>query len=128
MKSIINKINRNDWHDWLLDKFEINYDRVMITLLNDIESTLTISCSDYIGFSFVGHWDESVIEEIKVQTYGNLIDESLHVVKMLYSKKPLSGGGIKKIDDIWYQVNIKLIDGNIIKVACKNIQVEGVTA
>lgn len=128
MESIIDKINRDCWHDWSLNKFEINYDRVIISLLDDIEATLTISCSDYIGFSFVGHWDESVIEEIKVETYGNLIDESLHVVKMLYSKNPLPGGGIKKIDDIWYQVNIKLIDGNIIKVACKNIQVEGLTS
>lgn len=127
MESIIDKINRYGWHDWLLDKFEINYDRVTISLLDDNEAILTINCSDYIGFSVVGHWDETVIEEIKVEAYGNLIDESLHVVKMLYSKNPLPGGGKKKIDDIWYQVNIKLIDGNIIKVACKNIQVEGLT-
>lgn len=127
MESIIDKINGNSWGDWSLDKFEINYDRVIISLLDDIEDTLIISCSDYIGFSFVGHWDESVIEEIKVDAYGNLINESLHVIKMLYSKNPPPGGGVKRIDDIWYQVNIKLIDGNIIKVACKNIQLESLT-
>jgi len=84
---------------------------------------ITICCNDYIGFSFIGHWDESVIEDIMVEKKGSLIDKSLQTVKKLYSDNPLSGGGNKKIDDSWYQINIKLIDGNLIKVACKSIEV-----
>ncbi|MCO1604716.1 hypothetical protein [Desulfosporosinus nitroreducens] len=123
MNSIVDKINNSSWADWSLDKFEIDYERVLITVSEDIEGNLTICCKDYIGFSFIGHWDESVIEEINVETYGSLIDESLQVVKSLYGESPLPGGGVKKIDDSWYQVNIKLIDGNIIKIACKSLEV-----
>jgi hypothetical protein len=75
-------------------------------------------------FSHIAHWDESVIEDIVVETKGNLIDESVQTVEKLYGKNLLSGGGIKNIMDKWYQINIKLIDGNIIKVACKSIETQ----
>lgn len=123
MDFIIDKINNSGWADWSIEKLEIDYDRVMISVSEDVEGAVTICCKDYIGFSFIGHWDESVIEDITVETKGNLIDESLQTVKNLYGEKPLPGGGVKNIDDSWYQINIKLIDGNIIKVACKSIEV-----
>lgn len=123
MDTIVEKINNSGWADWSLNKLEIDYDRVLIRVSDDTEGIVAICCRDYIGFSSIGHWDESVIEDITVETKGNLIDESLHTVKKLYGENPLLGGGVKKIDDIWYQVNIKLIDGNVIKVACKRIEV-----
>jgi len=123
MDTIVNKINNSGWADWSLDKFEIDYDRVLISISEDIEGNVTICCRDYIGFSFIGHWDESIIEDIIVETNGSLIDESIKTVKKLYENYPLPGGGVKNINDSWYQVNIKLIDGNIIKVACKSIEV-----
>lgn len=124
MNNIIDKINNSGWADWYLDKFEIDFERVLVTISAEpYAGTITICCNDYIGFSSIGHWDESVIEDIKVESHGNLIDESLQVVKSIYGESPLPGGGVKKIDDKWYQVNIKLIDGNIIKVACKNLNI-----
>lgn len=126
MKSIVDKINNSGWADWSLDKFEIDYERVLVTLSEDVEGALTISCKDYIGFSYIGHWDESIIEDISITTGGDLAEESIKSVKKLYGDNPLPGGGVKKIDDSWYQVNIKLIDGNIIKVACKSIEVVGI--
>jgi len=95
----------------------------MISVLEDIEGAVTFKCNNYIGFSFIGHWYESIIESIRVETYGSVIEESLQTVKKLYGDNPLPGGGVKKIDDSWYQINIKLIDGNFIKVACKSIEV-----
>lgn len=123
MDNIVNTINNSGWHDWSLSKLEIEYDRVLIGLSDDTVNIVTFCCWDYIGLSFIGHWDESVIKDITVETKGNLIDESLSTVKKLYGENPLPGGGVKKLEDKWYQVNIKLIDGNVIKVACKRIEV-----
>jgi hypothetical protein len=123
MNSIIDKINNSGWADWSIDKFEIDYDKVLISLSGEEQNVVTISCKDFIGFSFIGHWDESIIEDIKVEMQGSLVDESLQVVKKLYGETPIIGGGVKKIDDIWHQINIKLIDGNVIKVGCRTIEV-----
>ncbi len=122
MDNTAEKINNSCWADWSLDKLEFDYDRVLITVSKDTEIIVTICCKDFIGLSFIGHWDESVIEGITVETKGNLIDESLYTVKKLYGENPLPGGGVKKIDDNWNQLSIKLIDGNVIKVACKSIE------
>jgi hypothetical protein len=126
MQNIIDILNGGGWADWSINKLEIDFETIEITISGGSENIVSIFCKDYIGFSFIGHWDESVIEDIRVETKGNIIDESLCTVKKLYGENPLPGGGVKKIDDSWYQVNIKLIDGNTIKVACKNIEVEGI--
>lgn len=126
MVNVIEVLNGGGWADWKLKKLEINFETIEIRISGGSENTIYIYCNDYIGFSLIGHWDESVIDDIKVDTKGSLIDESLYTVKKLYGKSPLPGGGVKKINDSWYQLDIKLIDGNILKVACKNIDVKGI--
>lgn len=123
MNSIVEKINSCGWTDWSVDKLEMDFDKVLVRVSENIEGTVTICCKDYIGISYIGHWDESVIEDIRIETNGSLINESLENVKKLYGENPLLGGGVKEISDNWYQLNIKLIDGNIIKVVCKNIEI-----
>jgi hypothetical protein len=126
MNNVINSINTSGWADWYLDKFEIDFESVLITITEPVGvGGLTICCKDYIGFSIVGHWDESVIEDINVTAYGSLVNESLYVIRSLYGENPLPGGGVKKVNDNWYQVDIKLIDGNIIKVASKSLNING---
>ncbi|MGV8082791.1 MAG: hypothetical protein AB2L09_04030 [Coriobacteriia bacterium] len=127
MDKIIAIINSGGWADWSLNKLEIDYEKVEIAISSNNEKTnVTICCKNYIGYSFIGHWDESIIEGIWVETGGKLVDESIQLVKKLYGNNPLPGGGVKKIGDIWYQVNIKLIDGNSMKVACRDIEVDGI--
>lgn len=125
MNKSIDEINGCSWADWSLNRFEIDYEKILIEVSEDeLNVTVIIRCKDYIGFNFVGHWDESVIQEITVERKGILIDESLQIVKKLYGENPQLGGGVKKIDNEWYQVNIKLIDGNTIKIACKSVEAE----
>lgn len=127
MDKIIEILNSGGWADWSLNKLEIDYEKVEIAISSDNEkNNVTICCKNYIGYSFIGHWDESIIEDIWVETGGNLVDESIQLVKKLYGNNPLPGGGVKKIGDIWYQVNIKLIDGNAVRVACRDIEVDGI--
>lgn len=118
------KINKSSWADWQLEKIEMDFDKICIRISDsEDKNSLYICCKDYIGLNIIGHWDEATIESIKIDEQGDLIDESLQTVKTLYGNNPLTGGGGKSIDDKWHQVNIKLIDGVFIRVACKLIEV-----
>ena len=87
---------------------------------------VTIHCNNYIGFSFVGHWDENIVENIKIEQEGDLIVSSIQEINKIYGDPPipLLGGGLKRIDCLWHQFSIKLIDGNVIKVACESFEIE----
>lgn len=132
LMDVIDKINSFVGADWSFDDFNIDYERVSIKLSYASDSTsredifTTIYCNNFIGFSFVGHWDENIIEYIKVESEGDLIKNSLQEIKRLYGEPPipLLGGGVKKVDSPWYQLNIKLIDGNVIKVVCDSFSME----
>ena len=116
---IIKKINAFVGVDWSLDKINID-DELKIYLLDDRGYQVTITCYSFIGFSLVGNWDESIIEYIKVEPEGDLITISLQRIRQLHVNSPLSAEENMKIDSTWYQLNIKLIDGNVIKVACED--------
>lgn len=126
VNNIIEKINSYSWADWSLNKMEIDYEKVVISIRSNRDSTVNIYCLNHIGFCFMGHWDESIIEGISVDNEGGLIDKSLEAIRNLYGDNPLPGGGVKKIYDNWYQVNIKLIDGLFIRIACKELEINGI--
>jgi len=123
MEKAMSEINQSSWFECSLHDIEIDFDKITIVVSFNEKVNKEICCHDFIGFSYIGHWDESIIETIKVDTKGSLIDESLQVVKDLNGADPLPGGGDKRITDNWYQLNIKLIDGLIIRLACKSFEV-----
>ncbi|HAN20471.1 MAG TPA: hypothetical protein DCP51_02150 [Clostridiales bacterium] len=121
-KILMEKINNCSWADWRLDKIEIDYECIIISVSNESEVIVKFSCNNFIGLSIVGHWDESVIESISIEDNGCLIKDSIETIKRLNGDNPLKGGGIKDINDEWYQMNIKLIDGIILKFAFRDIE------
>lgn len=136
--NVMKKINEFSWADWSFDSCQIDYKDILIELtfntemyynsdgsINDkFEISSTISCNNFIGFFYVGKWDENIIESIKIEAEGDLLSESLKKVRELYGPSPPLGGGIKDINKPWYQLNIKLIDGIIIKVVCESFSLD----
>lgn len=123
LSDVMTKINNCSWADWNLKKIEIDFEKITILVSNSEDETLVnIICIGYVGFQIIGHWDEAIIEDIKVENEGNLINDSIKMVRKQYGDEPVVGGGVKNIDDTWFQVNIKLIDGIYIRVACKSIE------
>ena len=122
----IKKINTYGWADWSINTFNIDYEKILIKISYyvEMEQHIIIHCNNFIGFSFVGHWDENIIEDISIEPKGELIDKSLKEIIRCNGKAPMLGGGIKKLDDKWYQLNIKMIDGVMIKVACESIEMD----
>ena len=123
--NVIDEINGFVGADWSFNEFKINYERASVKLSYN-NNHVTIYCNNFIGFSCIGQWDENIIKYIKVESEGDLITNSWQKIKRLNGDPPipLLGGGLKKIDNPWYQLNIKLIDGNVIKVACESLAVE----
>ena len=137
---MIEMINSFGWADFSIEDFIISYERISVRLSynygnyynsdgtrnEECSYKQVINCENYIGFTFVGHWDENIIEYIRIDTEGNLILDSLQEIKSCYGDPPMPqlGGGVKKIDNPWYQLNIKLIDGNVIKIAAESFEME----
>ena len=137
---VICRINDDGWHDWSFDSLNAEYEKISVnisynnenyykidgTVNENFEEHIKIHCNNHIGYSFIGHWDENIIESIKIEREGDLVASSLSEIKRLNGNPPIPslGGGLKKIDNIWYQLNIKLIDGSVIKVACESFELE----
>lgn len=136
----IDKINNLVWADWSFDNFNSNYERITINLSYNTENyynsdqpinnncftkQVTIYCNNFIGFSSIGSWDENIIENINIDSEGDLITSSLQEIERNYGKSEclVLGNRGEKNKKIWYQLNIKLIDGNIIKVACESFEI-----
>jgi hypothetical protein len=128
MNNHINKINSTNWRDWALEKiiFDDNTEDLKIILSNEYEKNVIFRCKNYIGISYLGHWDEGIIENMWTENNGDILSESK---KIIISNRP--DGFAFKNDEIrfaneWFQLNIKLIDGVIIKIAFKEIEFEEV--
>lgn len=110
--------------DCSLDDINIDYETISFSFSYNDQTVVTVSCCNYISYSCIGHWDESIISNIEIEENGDLIAKSLESVRKYNGDCPLPGGGIKKIDDKWYQLNIKMIDGNVIKIVCNDFGIE----
>jgi len=112
----IMKINSFVGVDWALERITVDDDRIQIDLLEERGYKATIGCNGFIGFAFIGHWDEGIIERVMIEPHGDLIDASLREIVRLHGDSHVfeKKGGNEK----WYQLSIKLIDGSTVKVAC----------
>ena len=135
----IDEINSLEWADWSLGGIDVDADdaeRVSIELICCSDSApkenlgASISCENFIGFSSTGSRDEGLIEDIRIDEEGDIINDSLKRIKHLYDQSPSSFqllwscGDAKIINGKWHQLNIKLASGSEIKIACGRIRFE----
>ena len=128
---MIERINSFIWAGWSINNFcvDADHEKIVIELekytvsVEKPEVFASILCDNFIGFSFIGHWDESAVEHLRIEAKGEVINASLRTVKRLYgelpSPVPLPFGEMKTVDSAWYQLNIVLTDGSRLNVACR---------
>lgn len=119
------QINNWGWEDCSINKIELGYDNVIVEIV-DSENTdrIYIICEDYIGFEFIGNWDESIIKNVEIKEQGFLIEKSIQKIKDNYKESIRIPGISKDLRGKWYQLCIELIDGISIEIACGNIKIE----
>ncbi|MBL1230956.1 hypothetical protein IW492_17150 [Enterococcus sp. BWB1-3] len=114
------EINLYNWNDWYFEKLELNFDDIKVYISNDTDEIIELICKKYIGISYLGHWDESVIKSMKVNENTELTEKSIKVIKENY-KDMVLGGGYRNITDIWCEFVIEFIDGNTLGIVCSEI-------
>jgi len=120
----IKYINSCCWHDsTFAENASFIEDNGDIVLRIQHAENYVIRCKNYIGLSYIGHWEEGVIESIKVEGEGDLMKESLNTIRHLNGKPPYSNL-CRQMHDNWYQLNIKMIDGVVFKVVCESVILE----
>lgn len=123
MDSIKNQINSKCWTDAIFNKIEMDYDDISIDISINDNKSVKIYCNNYIGIHCSGHWDENVIKDIIIVNDSMLIDECIQNIQKNYGANPCKGGGMKNINDQWYQMKVVFIDGNIIEIVCNGFKV-----
>ena len=113
-------------NDWIFGEVHMDYEKITITISNK-PARLKIECKNFIGFQWLGQWDENVIENISIMDAGSVIDECKKRVLQLYSRAPTLGNGSKRLQDNWCQLNIKLIDGVLLIIVYREIDVISAT-
>ncbi len=121
-----NEINLQSWRDWVLEKvlFDDNTEDINIVLSNEIEKNVLFRCKGYIGFSYLGHWDEGVIESILITNNGEILEQSKKIIANNRSDGFASSNDELRFNGEWLQMDIKLIDGAIVKIAFREIEKE----
>ncbi|QVK17775.1 hypothetical protein KHQ81_13130 [Mycoplasmatota bacterium] len=118
------KINNFSWGDLLLSELKLDGDNIIIKVLEKDNNIKTISCEEFIGIKCLGKWEESLIDSISVDKKGDVIVESVFKIRNNY-ELPYNTINSKSIFYPWVQLNIKLVDGCFVKIACKDTYLEG---
>lgn len=118
------KINKFTWGDLLLSELTLDGDNIIVKVLEKDNNIKTINCEEFIGIKCLGKWEESLIDSISVDKTGDVIVESVFKIKNNYDF-PFNTLTSRNIFYPWVQLNIKLLDGCFVKIACKNTYLEG---
>lgn len=122
MKKSIDCFNKMCFSDFLVGNISISED-IEIELSFEHENRFLLKCENYIGISIIGFWEDCIIDKIILSNEGDLIDSSKEKIIKNYYNHEVPFSDIKNIKDRWYQIDIILIDGCVIKIACNNVSV-----
>ena len=112
--------NKLCFTDYSLEAINIDYTNIEIII--ELEKKYKIKCENFMSISYIGQWDENIIDSIYVTSEDELID--LTKQKILKNNNiNLKGGGTREFNDKWLCLNIKLIDSVEIKIICFCVEI-----
>lgn len=103
----------------LLSELNLDGENILIKILEKKDKYKIINCEEFIGIKCLGKWEDTLIDSITVEQTGDVIVESVFKIKHNY-EVPQTSFNSKNIFHPWVQLNIKLIDGCYVKIACKS--------
>lgn len=115
-------ISYNDcfWGDSTLEKIEIIYDKIVITVFNDVlQKNINIECSQCVGMTQFINWDENIIENIFLKEIQSEGHQMITTTKQLYGAN--SYDSEKSIEGRFFELCILLINKLSFSVICKNV-------
>lgn len=110
-----------DFADYSLEEIRIDYADIQIVCAH--EKKCVIRCVNFIAISYIGQWDENIIDEIFITRDDELIEESRRKVRQ-NNDITSAGGGTKNYDGQWLCLVVRLIDSVEIKIVCSDVEIE----
>lgn len=115
-------MNYNDyfWGDSILEKIEVVYDKIVITVYNDVlQKNIIVECSQCAGMTQLINWDENIIENIFLKEIPRKQHPIITKIKELYGVN--SYDSEKSIEGRFFELRILLINEVSFSVICKNV-------
>lgn len=125
---MIGHLTNNDiysirWADSEIVSITINYDAVLIYLLESDGTAKTLICDGYIGYKTCGFWDEMIIESGSVKEVHPFIEECKQIIITKYKNVLPLTGNVTRNEQNWRMLEIKLIDNTTIFIVCGKLSV-----
>lgn len=109
------------WGDSTLEKTEIMYDKISVTVFNDLlQKYIRIECSQCVGMSEIICWDETIIENITVNKLTETSEKLIEKAKHLYNNNHSDYD--KPLGNNFLLLNILLINDISFYIICKEIE------
>ena len=111
--------------DSSLDDIHISYENIDIFIELENGRRINVTGEGFVAIDYSGNWDENVIKKIELNRDTVYIKHVLDGIKNRNDITRDGGGvGIRKFDDLWYELDIILIDDLIIKIVAQRFYVK----
>ena len=108
------------WGDSTLEKVEIVYDRIRLSVYNDFwKKTIYLECFECVGITEFIVWDEIIIDNVFFRELSFEQSPMLEKVKTLYGQS--SSPFAKNFEQSFYELQVMLIGGISFSVICKSV-------
>lgn len=115
-------INKQNWHDFYLNDIKIDYENLVVSLIDASDNLIKIMCKGFIGIHYLGQWDENVVKDINIGNESDILEQTLQIIKV-NNGTSYKGGGLRNLNHQWLELQIQLIDGVEIKIPCMEVKI-----
>lgn len=115
------KYNELFWGDSNIEKITIEYDKIIISIFNDVlQKEVYIECSKCIGMTNIYTWDETIIENILLDSIISEEHPMWGKIYELYGEEAYDSE--KNLMHTFYEVKIVLINKLTFSVICQEVK------
>ena len=111
------------WADAEIERMEIDYGDVLLTITESTDQERKISFKGYIGYSVAGFWDEIVIEKFLLHEKHPFLDSCIQQLEKKYGKNLPPSGDEARNKKEWLLSEICLSDGTSIFIVSHGAEV-----
>jgi hypothetical protein len=110
------------WPDAELETVSVDYDGVRLELLESNGRKRTFSCMGYIGYEFVGFWDEVVIETATYRSDDEFLERCLRALHGRLGQAFPDSGSPDRNARSFGVLTLGFADGGALKIAANTFR------
>ncbi len=111
------------WSDAEIEKIEIDYSDVIVTITESTNRERKIKFKGYIGYSVSGFWDEIVIDKCVIHENHDFLQQCILELEKKYGRNIPDSGDDFRNQKSWKLVEICLSDETSILIVANDTKV-----